>query len=210
MNSDIVPLKLSEINRATEILAQAFNEDLMFRYLGIGEAEQKRVNINALKWFCKMSLNNCHSYDHIYTTVGDLKGVAVWIPPGKSEMNIWQVLSMLFALPWKCGWHRIGRCLSLFSTLNERHQNEMTKPHYVLSLLGVAPIYQGQGIGSLLLRPVLEQANREGLPCYLTTFSEQAVGFYHKHGFTILWQGKFSNDSPCIWTMKREPVTFLY
>lgn len=205
MNSNIVLLKSSEIDRASKILAQAFDEDPMFRYLGIGEAEQARVNVNALKWFCKMGLRNCHPYHHIYTTAGDLKGVAAWIPPEKSEMNIWQVLSMLFALPWKVGWHRLGRCLSLFSALNERSQHEMREPHYILSLLGVAPTYQGQGIGSLLLKPVLEQADREGLPCYLATFTEQAVRFYRKHGFVVLWHGELSDGSPCIWTMKREP-----
>ena len=205
MNSNIVLLKSPEIDRASEILAQAFNQDPMFRYLGIGEAEQARVNVDALKWFCKMGLRNCQPYNHIYTTADDLKGVAAWIPPGKSEMNIWQVLSMLFALPGKVGWHRLGRCLSLFSTLIERESDEMTEPHWTLSLLGVAPSDRGQGIGSLLLQPVFEQADREGMPCYLATFTEQAVRFYQKHRFVILWQGEVSGGSPCIWTMKREP-----
>ena len=204
INSNIVLLKLSEIDRASEILAQAFDKDPMFRYLGIGEAEQARVNVDALKWFCKMGLRNCHSYNHVYTT-NNLKGIAAWIPPGKSEMNVWQIVSMLSVLPWKCGWHRLGRCLSLFSTLMKRESNEMTEPHWTLSLLGVASTCQGQGIGSLLLQPVLERADKEGVPCYLATFSERAIRFYQKHGFAILSQGKFLSGSPCIWTMKREP-----
>ncbi|MGK7947955.1 MAG: hypothetical protein AB4368_03890 [Xenococcaceae cyanobacterium] len=59
ITSKIVLLKSSEIDRASEILARAFDEDRMFRYLGIGEAEQALVNVNALKWFCKMGLRNC-------------------------------------------------------------------------------------------------------------------------------------------------------
>ena len=202
IKSNIVLLKSSEIDRASEILARAFDEDPMFRYL-TPEAEKTRVN--ALKWFCKIGLRNCQIYNHIYTTPGDLQGVAAWIPPGKSEMNIWQVLSMLLFLPWKFGWQRLGRSLSLFSTLDERESNEMSEPHWILSLLGVEPTYQGQGIGSLLLQPVFEQADKEGLPCYLVTFTEQAVNFYQKNGFVVLWQGELSGGSPCIWTMKREP-----
>ena len=204
MNSNIVLLELSQIERASKILTQAFNNDPVFRYLGIGEGKQARVNVNALKWFCKLGLRKCHSHSHIYTT-DDLKGVAAWIPPGKSEMNVWQILSMLSILPWKCGWHRLGRCLSLFSTLTERESREMSEPHWTLSLLGVSPTCQGQGIGSLLLQPVLEQADKEGTPCYLATFSEQAVRFYQKHGFVILSQDEFLSGSPCIWTMKRSP-----
>ncbi|MDJ0635981.1 MAG: GNAT family N-acetyltransferase [Xenococcaceae cyanobacterium MO_188.B29] len=202
MTSNIVLLNPSEIDRASEILAKAFDEDPMFRYI-TPEAEQARVN--ALRWYCKIGLSNCQLYNHIYTTAGDLKGVAAWIPPGKSEINIWQVLPMLFALPWKFGWHRLGQCLSLSFTLIKQESHEMNEPHWTLNLLGVAPTYQGQGIGSLLLQPVFEQADREGMPCYVATFTEQAVRFYQKHGFVILWQGELSGGSPCIWTMKREP-----
>ena len=203
-DSNTVLLKSSDIDRASRILARAFNKDPMFRYLGIKTDSGLQVDENALKWFCDLGLRNCQPYNHIYTT-RDLKGVAVWVPPGKSEMNTWQALSMLFALLWKYGWRRFKRCLSLFSTLDKRHQKEMTEPHWMLSLMGVASDRQGQGIGSLLLQPVLQQADREGLPCYLSTFNQQAVGFYQKHGFETLWQGELTNDSPCIWTMKRKP-----
>ena len=193
INSDIVFLNSSEIEQATEILVEAFREDPMFRYLGTEVEQELQINSNALEYFCKMSLQNCQPYHHIYTTANNLKGVAVWIPPGKSEMNAWQFLSMLLVLPGKCGWHKTGRCLSLLSALNKRHQKEMTEPHWNLSLLGVAPAYRGQGIGSLLLQPVLKLADRECFPCYLSTFNQQAISFYQKHKFTVLWQGKLSD-----------------
>ena len=81
----------------------------------------------------------------------------------------------------------------------------MKEPHWVLSLIGVSPAYQGQGIGSLLLQPVLEQADKDSFPCYLSTFTEQAACFYQKHGFEILWQGEVCKGSPNVWTMKRKP-----
>ena len=203
-DNKIAILKTSEIDQASKILTKAFNKDPMFRYLGIEtEQEPSRVNADALQWFCDLSLRNCQPHNHVYVTQGDIKGVAVWIPPGKSEMTIWQFIKMLLALPGKCGWHRLGRCLSLFYTLERRHQQEMTEPHWILSLLAVAPTCQGQGIGSLLLQPVLKQADREGISCYLSTFTEQAVYFYQKHDFEVLWRGKFSEGSPDIWTMKR-------
>lgn len=199
-------LKTSEIKQANEILVRAFSKDPMFRYLGIEiKPGQSQVDKSLLKWFCNFNLRNCQPYNHIYTTPGDLKGVAVWIPPGKSEMNTWQILLMLFVLFWKCGWHRTKRSLSLFSTLNKRHHEEMSEPHWMLNLIGVEPTYQGKGIGSLLLQPILEKADRDGFSCYLSTFNEQAVGFYQKHGFITLWQGELSDGSPRIWTMKRKP-----
>lgn len=204
IDSNTVLLKPSEIDRASEILAEAFKQDPMFRYLGIKTEQEFRVDVNLLKWFCDLSLRNCIKYKYAYRSK-NFEGVAIWIPPGKAEMTIWQTLSMLFTLLKRCGWHRFKRCLSLFTALEKHHQAEMTEPHWLLSFVGVAPAYQGQGIGSLLLQPVLEQSDREGFPCYLSTFTEQAVCFYQKHGFEILWQGEIFEGSPCVWTMRRKP-----
>ena len=205
-DSNTVLLKSSQIDRACEILVEAFDDDPMFRYLGIKTGQESRVDVNVLRWFCNLSLRNASQHNYTYTS-DNLEGVAAWIPPGKAEMNIWQTLLMLFGLFRKCGWYRFRRCFLLFSALEKHHQEEMTEPHWVLSLIGVAPAYQGQGIGSLLLQPVLEQADREGFPCYLSTFTKQAVCFYQKHGFEVLWQGEIAEGSPHVWTMKRKVRT---
>nr|WP_231510290.1 GNAT family N-acetyltransferase [Fischerella sp. PCC 9605] len=81
----------------------------------------------------------------------------------------------------------------------------MSQPHYYLEMLGVAPAYQGQGIGSLLLQPVLKQADTEGLPCYLQTTTEKAVRFYQKHGFEVLRTVELPKGGSQLWTMKRSP-----
>jgi GNAT superfamily N-acetyltransferase len=200
INLDPILLKRSQRKEASKILVEAFHEDPMFCYLG----QKSKVNANALQYFCELSLRNSQVYKFTCANTNELKGMAAWIPPGKSEMTNLQILSMFFVLPWKCGWHKLGKCLSLFSTLDKHHQEEMIQPHWTLNLIGVVPAYQGQGIGSLLLQPVLEQADQENLPCYLSTFTLQAVYFYQKHDFEILWQGKLSDDSPDIWTMKRK------
>lgn len=206
MNSDIVILQPDDLNEASEILVRAFNNDPMFGYLGIKVEEGRSlVDTDALKSFVDLILRNCQPYNSVYTITGDRSGVAVWVPPGKSEMSTWQFLLMLSIFYWKYGWERTKRCWILFSSLDKRHRQEIDEPHWMLSLLGVAPSDRGRGIGSLLLQPVLQQADREGLSCYLSTFNERAVSFYQKHGFAILWQGELSKNSPCIWTMKRKP-----
>ena len=204
IHSHTALLKPQDIDEASKILVGAFSEDPMFRYLGIKTRQELQVDVNLLKWFCYLSLCNAIKYNYIYAGK-NLEGVAAWIPPGKSEMNTRQTLSMLFGLLRKCGWHRFKRCFAVFSALEKHHQIEMSEPHWLLSMIGVAPTSQGRGIGSLLLQPVLEQADREGFPCYLSTFTKQAVCFYQKHGFEVLWQGEVSEGSPYVWTMKRKP-----
>ncbi len=203
LDLDIVGLKRSQINEASEVLARAFNDDPMFRYLTF---EGDRARANALKWFCKLVLRYSEPYNHIYTTASELKGIATWVPPGHFPLNMLRLLQVgLYALPFNADWRKLGRMKSLFDKMEEFHKRDMPHPHWYLFMLGVAPTYQGQGIGGLLLQPVLKQADSEGLPCYLETNTERAVRFYQKNGFEVVRMHEFAEGSPRLWTMKREP-----
>ncbi len=202
MTAEIVLLKKSQINQASEILAKAFYDDPIFSF--IPESDRERENF--LKWNFKNGLRYNLAYNHIYTTVGSLKGIAAWTPPGHSHLNFFQLLPAVLTLPFKVDWRRIGRLMSLFSTMNNHHKDDMPEPHWYLDMLGVAPTYQGEGIGSLLLQPVLKQADADRLPCYLITTTERGVHFYQKNGFEVLRKVEIPKQNLNLWTMKREPI----
>jgi ribosomal protein S18 acetylase RimI-like enzyme len=204
ISSEIVLLKESQIDEASEILASAFHDDPIFGFLP--ESKQQRNNI--LKWNFKIGLHYNLPYNHIYiyTTVGSFKGVAAWTPPGHSNLSIFRLLPAALALPFKVGWRIVGRFMSLLSILDENHKRDMPLPHWYLDVLGVAPATQGQGIGSLLLQPVLKQADTDGLPCYLQTSTERGVRFYQKNGFEVLRSVKLPKQDLYLWTMKRQPI----
>ncbi len=69
----------------------------------------------------------------------------------------------------------------------------------------VNPKFQGQGIGSLLLQPILQQASEEGVACYVVTFTEQAVRSYRKNGFEVLRHATSAPYAPTFWALKRNP-----
>jgi ribosomal protein S18 acetylase RimI-like enzyme len=111
----------------------------------------------------------------------------------------------MYALPFMLPWRRLGQLMSLFLRLEEYHKHDVSGQHWYLVMLGVAPAYQNQGIGSSLLQPILKQANSAGLPCYLETSTESGVRFYQRHGFEILRSGELPGGSARFWTMNREP-----
>ncbi len=203
MNLDIVSLNRSQIDQASKILASAFDDDPMFHYI---TPKDERSRVNAIQWVCKTALNYSQPYSHIYTTTDEMKGIAAWIPPGHFPLSMLKLLQAgLYALPFKMGWGKIGQSMSLLNQMDELHERDIPQPHWYLFMLGVAPAYQGQGIGRTLLQPILNQADREGLPCYLETSTEGAICFYKKNGFDVLRSYKLAQDSPSLWTMKREP-----
>lgn len=204
--NEIVLLERSQIEQASTISAQAFADDPVFGYL-TPEARQSRLK--ALTWLAKKGLEYCYEYGHIYTTP-DLKGVAAWLPPEKSSFTGIQELQLimqlrLYLLPFYCGWNKLARWLSFLKITEDYHEQDMqTQSHWYLALMFVNPSYQGQGIGSALLKPILDQASDEKLPCYLVTFTEQAVKFYQKNGFEIIRKSQTAKDAPSFWNLKRD------
>ena len=55
---------------------------------------------------------------------------------------------------------------------------------WYLSIVGVAPSAQGQGIGRRLLEPTLTEADAARVECYLETFGTRSLRFYQQLGFS--------------------------
>ena len=86
--------------------------------------------------------------------------------------------------------------------IEARHPRE---PHWYLAVLGTDPARQGEGIGSALLRPVLDDCDRLELPAYLETATERNVDFYARHGFKVVQEMRLPLGGPALWRMWREP-----
>jgi GNAT superfamily N-acetyltransferase len=81
-------------------------------------------------------------------------------------------------------------------------------PHWYLDGLAITPKSQGLGIGSLLLQPVLDLADREEQACCLYTSTERAVRFYQRQGFIVCEEACFQTAAPPLWFMVRSPKDF--
>jgi GNAT superfamily N-acetyltransferase len=77
--------------------------------------------------------------------------------------------------------------------------------HYFLRAIGVAPQHQRNGIGAALLTPVLEQADRRRVGCYLTTAAFDNVAFYERFGFAVRSTYRPTSTWPQVWAMWRGP-----
>lgn len=203
MSAEVICLEMSQLDAASKTLTYAFNNDPAFHYFA---SEQEQVRVNAIELCAKTALRYSQPYNHVYTTTNELKGVAAWIPPGEYPLNDFRLLQLgLYSLPFKLRLSRLGQFISLFLMIEKHHKQDLPQPHWYLFMLGVSPTYQSQGIGSLLLQPILDQADKEGLPCYLETSTEGGVRFYKRLGFEVVRTGGLPEADLKFWTMKRSP-----
>jgi ribosomal protein S18 acetylase RimI-like enzyme len=92
--------------------------------------------------------------------------------------------------------------LSGFAAIERHHPDD---PHWYLSVIGVAPDRQGQGLGSALLGHVLARCDADRVHAYLETSNRRNLPLYRRHGFQVREQFDVP-EGPPIWTMWRDPA----
>ncbi|KAK8814229.1 hypothetical protein WA158_008091 [Blastocystis sp. Blastoise] len=70
-------------------------------------------------------------------------------------------------------------------------------------VLGVVTNAQHMGLGSTILKKLMDYADDNNLPITLETSTENNVRFYEKHGFIVLEKREFLKEGPPVWLMLR-------
>lgn len=127
----------------------------------------------------------------------DYAAVALWLPPGVApdEEQFGALVEQSVAPELQ------EEAFALGEQMGNYHPKE---PHWYLPLAGVDPVYQRRGLGSALLRHVLEQCDRDGLPAYLEATSPLNVRLYERHGFETIGVMQVGT-SPALTAMLRKP-----
>ena len=196
-------LPRAEKDRAVAVLVDAFEHDPVYTYT-FPDVEDRRRSL-ALLWDALLRYSLV--YGTIYTTPA-VEGIACWLPPGNTEVTMWR--NFRTGMPFPRAVAKFGeaprqRMLELLRHTDDVRRRTIREPYWYLWVLGVAPAAQGQGIGSRLLAPALEQADRAGVSCYLETETEYNVAFYRKRGFVVSTQKKLPESGVTFWSMIRPP-----
>jgi ribosomal protein S18 acetylase RimI-like enzyme len=116
---------------------------------------------------------------------GRVLATAVWLPPGRFAWTPWRKLRATPGLARvMAGAPRSFPTFTRYgANIEAAHRDE--PPHGYLVVLSVRPECQRQGLGSRLVEPILERADREGRPCHLETSDAANVDFYQRFGFEV-------------------------
>lgn len=171
-------------------LARAFHDDPVARY----SLPSDRRRPGQLERFYTERLRTLVEDELVFTTE-DRTGAALWAAPDRWRTPLSELLRTRI----------YSRNTPLFllggMRVESRHPRD---PHYYLAILGVEPSAQGQGLGSELMRPMLDRCDREHVPAYLESSKPENVPFYERHGFRVTDEVKLL-WGPKLWLMWRPP-----
>jgi GNAT superfamily N-acetyltransferase len=200
---EIRRLAPGDVPGAVASASRAFHDDPLFNFFEPNLVKQSK----RLPGLMKATIVDTLPLSETYAAYvdGKAKAVAAWMPPGSYPRSPRrEAMFYVRALPsMVLVGRRLPPALQLLTTIDKAHPKH---EHWYLSLLAVDPELQGKGVGGALLAPVLERADREGLPVYLETQKEANVAWYGRHGFGVLETLRLPNvpDSPTMWTLQRE------
>ena len=191
-------MRPEDVPAAVATFVRAFYDDPLLAYM----FPDLRTRGRSVRRFFKFQLTRTYLPRGLAYTTEDCRSVALWLPPkaraAGGVRDLVGQLRLLFILG-----RRVGAALQVVQLVEARHPRA---PHYYLGGLGTDPDWQGKGLGSAVLGPVLERCDREGMPAYLESSKESNISFYRRHGFQVTGEVSLPEGSVRLWLMWREPV----
>jgi GNAT superfamily N-acetyltransferase len=113
-------------------------------------------------------------------------GAAVWLLP--AEPSVYETESKAKAefLSETLGATGMDAYRRIVDFMRARAAAAVAESAWYLSIVGVTPLTQGQGIGKRLLDVTLTEADDVGVDCYLETFGRRSPAFYQRLGFSAV------------------------
>jgi GNAT superfamily N-acetyltransferase len=186
-----------DVPRLATALAKAFHEDPVFVWLFPNDTERLRRSERGFALYLrKMFLPQGESY-----AADDCRGAALWLPPGKWHLSPLAQLRLLPGMVRAMG-PRLPHVLRALDTIESVHPRT---PHHYLAFVGVEPKLQGKGIGTALLRPILDRCDRQRTAAYLEATTARNRAFYLRLGFEVTAEFRYPKGGPPSCQMWREP-----
>jgi ribosomal protein S18 acetylase RimI-like enzyme len=198
--ADLPPARAEE---AAAVLARAFLADPAWAWALPDDRRRARV----LPWFFRAAVGYALRHGEVLATEGPVTGAAIVLPPARPLLDGRKLFAAgLWQMPLRAGPRGFARFVVQGRVLDERHARDVAPRHGYVWLIGVAEGQRGRGIGSAVLRAVSARRDAEGVPTYLDTTNERNLGFYGRHGFSVVHAGVFPRGGCRYWTLVRPPA----
>ncbi|MEI8105820.1 MAG: GNAT family N-acetyltransferase [Actinomycetes bacterium] len=194
----VVRLPDDQLGSASAVLARAFQDDPAWGWV-IPKASRREA---LLPWLFQSAFEVTDA--EVWAAGDPPLGCARWVPPGRPEVHVGQMLRAFVATPLRL-LDATSRFLAYGRAVETMRGEAVPEPHWYLAGLGVHPDHRRQGLGATLLQPGFEASARDGIPCALLTNAEVNVRFYERHGFEVIREGETPVGGPRAWMMRRKP-----
>lgn len=187
---------VADVGAISQTLARAFHDDPV----GLWSCPPERLRPRVLERFYAIRMRQVLADDEVWIEQAHA-GAALWLPPERWRTTAREDLQLVRPVAHPRLLPRLPLVVRGLTGVERIHPRE---PHWYLAILGTDPSAQGRGIGSALMRPVLDRCDEDGIAAYLESSKEANIAFYARHGFKVTAEHDLPRG-PRIWQMWRDP-----
>jgi GNAT superfamily N-acetyltransferase len=191
------PASSADAGEIVATLACAFDADPLWSWAFPDDAKRPAQYEAFFSLFVESAIPN----GWVWTT-DQATAVAVWTPPGKSELSEEAQAKVEPFIAAELGSHA-KPVLQVFESFESACPDD--RDFYYLSLLGTHPDHRGHGLGMSLLAANLTQIDAEGMPAYLESSNPANNARYERLGFKPHTNFSTPEGRHTVTTMWREP-----
>jgi ribosomal protein S18 acetylase RimI-like enzyme len=179
----------ADVPRLADTLAEAFFDDPVMSWCYPDSARRAQLLPEGFAAVLEATL----PHGGVDTVADEVSG-AIWVPP-QADLDE----DKLAADFGRIAAEYAERLFTLLELMGAHHPD--AEPHQYLFVLGTRAGWQSQGIGSALMRSVLDGCDRDGVPAYLEATSERNRALYQRHGFEVTETVTLPDGPPfyCMW-----------
>lgn len=162
-------------NTVIEILQKSFNDNQSVNFVIKQDSKREK----RLKKLMEYSVFQGVNFGEIYLTE-DNQACAIVLDPKKKKTTLKSVLWDLKLVFGCMGVGNVSKVMKRESLIKKNHPNF---DFLHLWYIGVNPDKQSKGLGTQLMKTIIEDAQLKGLPVYLETSTTRNFPFYENLGF---------------------------
>lgn len=188
------PITDADVPVAVDTLARAFADYPFTRHVIAANGHEERIR--RYQELCLTRIGMV--YGRVWVA-DEGRAVAVWSVPGQDPSPVFAEIGPVLG---ELSGDRAAASEAADTALAPYRPEEQG---WFLQTVATAPEAQGKGLGSAVLIPGIQEAERAGCPAFLETSSEANLRFYERLGFKVTADVRLPDNGPRTWCMRRDP-----
>jgi GNAT superfamily N-acetyltransferase len=181
---------------AIPALVAALADNVFYRTILV-EHQGDDAHRAALARYMAYSREEAERTGRIVFTADPAAGAALWLLPRSADVEAREQAAKHAFLRDLLGARGYANYTRIAGFMHERAVPVIPGDAWYLSILGVRPDAQGQGIGRRLIAPTVAEADAAGAASWLETFTTEAARFYERVGFRLVaWHDEPTTGKP--------------
>lgn len=174
-------IQKKDLKKFAETAAQAFICDETSKFILSSKLTHK-----TLYDFYSVIYNATYNKMYMFAESENIDGFIIIAPIKNSELSLWEFIKAGgLKLVFSYGLDFVLRSLNYEKNCIKIRKKFVSSNDWYIFQFGVAPTKQGMGLGSKIIRPVLNWLDSEKISCYLETQKDVNVDIYNHFGFAL-------------------------